>query len=170
MLLAAEKCTGFDCDYLFCARLPAMKVTAAINYGTKRKPATSYRKMPNLGLISDIRYYFARQTEEILTNPEKNSLTSKMEVEIDLLKRHVAVLKAIIGHQPIGILKLSEQLNYPQHKVRYSLRILEQEGLIIPSPNGAVTTAEIRPFLEHLKGVLMEMSQTVNELKTVIGD
>lgn len=103
-------------------------------------------------------------------NPEKNSLTSKMEVEIDLLKRHVAVLKAIIGHQPIGILKLSEQLDYPQHKIRYSLRILEQEGLILPSPSGAMTTAEIRPFLEHLKGVLMEMSQTVNELKSVVGD
>ena len=105
-----------------------------------------------------------------MMNPEKNLLTSKMEVEIDLLKRHVAVLKAIIGNQPIGILKLSEQLNYPQHKVRYSLRILEQEGLIVPSPNGAVTTSEIRPFLEHLKGVLVEMSETVNQLKQAVGD
>ncbi|MEM3857349.1 MAG: hypothetical protein QXI37_02445 [Thermoprotei archaeon] len=103
-------------------------------------------------------------------NPERNSLTSKMEVEIDLLKRHVAVLQAIIQHQPIGILKLSELLNYPQHKVRYSLRILEQEGLIVPSTNGAVTTDEIRPFLEHLKGVLMDMSETVNQLKQAIGE
>src|SRR5216117_4552215 len=37
--------------------------------------------------------------------------------------------KAIMENQPIGIIRLSELLNFPQHKVRYSLRILEQEGL-----------------------------------------
>jgi predicted transcriptional regulator len=59
-------------------------------------------------------------------------------------------------------------LKYPQHKVRYSLRILEQEGLIEPSPDGAVTTEKIQDFLDHLKDILETMSATVNELRDSI--
>lgn len=93
-------------------------------------------------------------------------LTSKIESEIDLLKRHVQMLKAIMENEPIGIIRLSELLDFPQHKVRYSMRILEQEGLIKPSPEGAVTTEKLRPFMEHLKDLLAMMEETVQELKT----
>ena len=98
----------------------------------------------------------------------KSVLTSKIETEIDLLQRHVAMLKAIMDNEPIGIIRLSEMLKYPQHKVRYSLRILEQEGLIEPSPDGAVTTEKIQDFLDHLKDILETMSNTVNELRESI--
>jgi predicted transcriptional regulator len=91
-------------------------------------------------------------------------LTSRIEGEIGLLQRHVTVLKAIVETQPIGIIRLSEKLGYPQHKVRYSLRILEQEGLIKPSPDGAVTTKKLYKFLKHLKGVIESMSKTVKDL------
>src|SRR5438046_127406 len=40
------------------------------------------------------------------------------------------MLKAIMENQPIGIIRLSELLNFPQHNVRYSHRILAQEALI----------------------------------------
>ena len=93
-------------------------------------------------------------------------LTSKIESEIDLLKRHVQMLKAIMENEPIGIIRLSELFDFPQHKVRYSMRILEQEGLIKPSPEGAVTTEKLRPFMEHLKDLLAMMEETVQELKT----
>jgi len=46
-------------------------------------------------------------------------LTSKIESEIDLLQRHVQMLKAIMENEPIGIIRLSELLDFPQHKVRY---------------------------------------------------
>jgi predicted transcriptional regulator len=65
----------------------------------------------------------------------RSVLTSKIETEIELLQRHVAMLKAIMDNEPIGIIRLSEMLEHPQHKVRYSLRILEQEGLPRP-PEG----------------------------------
>jgi predicted transcriptional regulator len=93
-------------------------------------------------------------------------LTSKIESEIDLLQRHVQMLKAIMENEPIGIIRLSELLDFPQHKVRYSLRILEQEGLIKPSPEGAVTTEKLWPFMEHLKDLLAKMEETVQDLKT----
>ncbi len=95
----------------------------------------------------------------------RSALTSNIETEIELLQRHVTMLKAIMDSEPIGIIRLSEMLHYPQHKVRYSLRILEQEGLIEPSPDGAVTTDKIQDFLDHLKEVLESMSSTVNELR-----
>lgn len=95
----------------------------------------------------------------------RSVLTSKIEGEVDLLCRHVQMLRAIMEHEPIGIIRLSEQLNIPQHKVRYSLRILEQEGLIQPSPDGAIVTDKVQPFLDHLKDILDSLSQTVKELR-----
>ncbi|HOB38151.1 MAG TPA: hypothetical protein PLD09_07290 [Methanomassiliicoccaceae archaeon] len=92
-------------------------------------------------------------------------LTRKIENEIELLQRHVQMLKAIRENEPIGIIRLSELLDHPQHKVRYSMRILEQEGLIQPSPEGAVTTEELESFMEHLKTVLDNMERTMKELK-----
>lgn len=93
-------------------------------------------------------------------------LTSKIESEVELLQRHVAMLKAIMDNEPIGIIRLSELLEVPQHKVRYSLRILEQEGLIHPSPGGAVTTDKLKPFMQHLKTILDDMDRAVKDLKS----
>jgi predicted transcriptional regulator len=95
----------------------------------------------------------------------RSVLTSKIESEIELLERHVTMLKAIMEHEPIGIIRLSELLNVPQHKVRYSLRILEQEGLIAPSPEGAVTTEKLQQFFVDLKAILTSMDETVNKLR-----
>jgi predicted transcriptional regulator len=88
-----------------------------------------------------------------------------LEDEVSLMQRHVNMLRAIIENQPIGIIRLSELLNYPQHKVRYSLRILEQERLIEPSPDGAVTTDKLAGFLSHLKKVLDSTTRTVKDLR-----
>ncbi len=97
-----------------------------------------------------------------------SALTTKIRSELDLLRRHVTLLKVVKEKQPIGIIKLSELLGYPQHKVRYTLRVLEQEGLVKPSPDGAVVTESLEPFLEKLRVVLDEMSDTVTTLKRAL--
>jgi len=107
--------------------------------------------------------------DEETTRVKKSALTNKIESEVKLLERHVAMLKAIIENQPIGIIRLSELLNVPQHKVRYSLRILEQEGLIKPSPEGAVTAEKLQEFLDYLKTVLDSMTATVQQLRQSLG-
>jgi len=99
----------------------------------------------------------------------RSALTSKIEAEVKLLERHVAMLQAIMENQPIGIIRLSDLMKFPQHKVRYSLRILEQEGLIKPSPEGAVTTDKLPEFLDYLKGILDGMLTTVQLLRKSIG-
>ncbi len=91
-------------------------------------------------------------------------LTSVIESEMNILKRHIHVLKTLKENQPMGIIKLSELTNYPQHMVRYSLRILEQDGLIEPSPQGAITTDEVSKTMDLLRKILGEISKTTDEL------
>ena len=98
----------------------------------------------------------------------ESSLTGKIEAELELLQRHVEILKAVKDNEPIGIIRLSEITGHPQHKVRYSLRILEQEGLIEPSAQGAVTTNQINDFIPHLRHILNLMTDTVAQLKKTI--
>ena len=95
---------------------------------------------------------------------ERCVLTSVIETELDILKRHVNVLKTLKENQPMGIIKLSELTNYPQHMVRYSLRILEQDGLIEPSPQGAVTTDKVSDSMNSLKKTLENIGKTAEEL------
>ncbi len=82
-------------------------------------------------------------------NPE-NDLLDKMRSEIELLARHIEVAKAVKDHQPIGILKLSELLDEPVHRVRYSLHVLEAQGYIAASPAGAIATSRTAVLLESL--------------------
>ena len=91
-------------------------------------------------------------------------LTSVIETELDILKRHVQILKTLKENQPMGIIKLSELTGYPQHMVRYSLRILEQDGLIEPSPQGAVTTEDVNKTMQLLKKTLENFSITTKEI------
>ena len=100
--------------------------------------------------------------------PGSDTANSKIEFEMYLLQRHITMLKTIIENEPIGIIRLSEQLNYPQHKVRYSLRILEQEGLIEPSLEGAVTTDELNKFLSRLSKILEGIVKSVKDIEKSI--
>ena len=95
---------------------------------------------------------------------ERCVLISVIETELDILKRHIYVLKTLQEHQPMGIIKLSELTKYPQHMVRYSLRILEQDNLIEPSPHGAVTTDDVEKTMVILKKTLMKISDTAKDL------
>lgn len=97
-----------------------------------------------------------------------HSHSSNIEFELDLLQRHMDMLKAIIENEPVGIIRLSEMLNCPQHKVRYSLRILEQEGLIKPSLEGAVTTDKIEQFLDGFIKILDGITKSTKEIEKSI--
>ncbi|HWQ63608.1 MAG TPA: hypothetical protein VN429_04260, partial [Methanospirillum sp.] len=67
-------------------------------------------------------------------------MLKKIKGDIELIGRHLEVLSIVAQHQPIGIIKLSEVMNVPQHRIRYSLRVMEGLGYIRASPTGAVAT------------------------------
>jgi len=77
-------------------------------------------------------------------------MIDRLEKEVDMLERHLQVLRMVIESEPIGIVKMSNETGYPHHKVRYSLRVLEEENLIEPSSQGAITTEETAEFVEEL--------------------
>ena len=86
------------------------------------------------------------------------------------MKRHIILLKAIRDQQPIGIIRLSETLSVPQHKVRYSLRLLEQEGLISPSAEGAVTTGKFVELFPQLHETLKSLHKELDELLELLDE
>ncbi len=94
-------------------------------------------------------------------------LTEKVSSELEMLARHLTILKCVVENEPIGILKLAEETRIPSHKVRYSLRVLEQEGLIAASSPGAVTTERTRPFLEELDSMIEVLVDGASGLRTI---
>jgi predicted transcriptional regulator len=49
--------------------------------------------------------------------------------EVDLISRHIDMLKVTKEMQPIGIIRLSEVLGIPKHKVRYSHTVADRRRI-----------------------------------------
>ena len=82
-----------------------------------------------------------------------------------MLERHLQVLRMVIENEPIGIVKMSNETGYPHHKVRYSLRVLEEENLIEPSSQGAITTEQTSEFVEDLDDKVDEIIDKLEGMK-----
>jgi len=98
-------------------------------------------------------------------------LTGRVQHELELLKRHVIVLKKVMESGPIGIMKLSLETGIPDHLVRYSLRVLEQQGLIEPSTQGAIATRSAREAFVEFRNELTQIGVMIEQIKcvTIIG-
>ncbi len=105
--------------------------------------------------------------EEIGAPPssEGAQLVDRIEEELELLARNVEILEKLAKSPPIGIIRLSEALQLPIHKTRYSLHLLEREGVIQPSADGAVVTDKAVEFWTDLNESLDRMSAVIQRLK-----
>ncbi|MFW5965353.1 MAG: hypothetical protein ACOCY6_04275 [Halodesulfurarchaeum sp.] len=92
-------------------------------------------------------------------------MIDRLSKEVDMLERHLQVLRMVIENEPIGIVKMSNETGYPHHKVRYSLRVLEEENLIEPSSQGAITTEDTKAFVEDLDDELGSIVGKLEEMK-----
>ncbi len=95
----------------------------------------------------------------------RSSITNVAEKELGLLGRHLDVLRTVKDHGPIGIIRLSQMTGQPQHMIRYSLRTLEKDGIITPSPNGAIVTDKIHDTLGTIESTLDDFSTSMKDLK-----
>ena len=82
--------------------------------------------------------------------------------DVELLERHISILKTVKGNQPVGLIRLSEMTGIPKHRVRYSLKLLEQQGIIVATPEGATVS-------DRYDGFMNEVSSYIDELATRIG-
>lgn len=92
-------------------------------------------------------------------------LTENLEKEIELMERTLKIFAIVREKQPIGISKLSSILDVPEHKVRYSLRMLQKEKLIEPSGKGAILTKRYDEFEKDIIELLDDIENTVQKLK-----
>jgi predicted transcriptional regulator len=92
-------------------------------------------------------------------------LIARIEGELELLARNVEILEKLTKSPPIGIIRLSEALHLPIHKTRYSLHLLEREGVIQPSADGAVVTDRAREFWTVMNVSLDRMEALIAQLK-----
>lgn len=95
-------------------------------------------------------------------------MIAKLKNEVEVINRHLHLMKIIADKGPIGIIKLSELTGYPPHKIRYSLRTLENHDFIIPSSNGAVMTDEAESFMNDLKNPLRDIIKKLETLEETI--
>lgn len=94
-----------------------------------------------------------------------DGLVERALKETILIKRHIEILNLVHKEGPIGIMKISEILKVPTHKVRYSLRILEKEGLIAASIDGATVTYKVPEELKNLDKELDNLIEIIKEIK-----
>jgi len=87
-----------------------------------------------------------------------------LKTELNLLERHVKILKTIIENGPIGIIKLSKILNVPSHQIRYSMRILQQSGFLIPSTKGALTKQKAKNFIKGFENEKVKLIEKINKI------
>ncbi len=96
---------------------------------------------------------------------EGTILVDRILAELELLARNVDILERLSDNHPMGIIRLSEALKLPIHKVRYSLHLLERQGVIEPSAEGAVVTEKAKEFWRDLDRSLDQMNSIIQHLK-----
>ncbi len=88
--------------------------------------------------------------------------------EIELLERHISILRTLKLNQPVGIIRLSEMTGIPKHKVRYSLKLLEQQGIIVATPDGATVSDRYDEFMSGVAGGIDDLTHRIERLRELL--
>lgn len=82
-------------------------------------------------------------------------------------ERDLLVLETVLCHHPIGIDRIAEVIEIDEHKTRYSLRMLEDDGLVEPTPEGAVPATDIADRIDEINDGLDGLIDRVDDLKRI---
>jgi len=88
----------------------------------------------------------------------------RLETQVDKERRDIEILRAVIENGPIGIVRLADETDLPQHKVRYSLRMLEDDGLVEATPEGAVPAEGLEDPLAEINEGLDRLAERLDGL------
>lgn len=88
--------------------------------------------------------------------------------QVEKESRDLSILEAVIADGPIGIVRLAEETETPEHKVRYSLRMLENDELVEPTPQGAVPAEDIANRVADINGGIDGLVERLEELEVAL--
>ncbi|MBO4348818.1 MAG: hypothetical protein IKM91_02990 [Candidatus Methanomethylophilaceae archaeon] len=92
-------------------------------------------------------------------------ISRQVEKEVDQLYLMLKMVRVIQKNQPIGIIKLSEIFELPNHKVRYILRLLENDGVISPSANGCMLNIGYDEYVQQQLSALHDIKDKINDIE-----
>ena len=88
--------------------------------------------------------------------------------DLELLERHISILRTVRDNQPVGLIRLSEMTGIPKHRVRYSLKIMEQQGIIVATPEGAVVSDGYDAFMASMAESVERLTEKVCLLRDAL--
>ncbi|QGA84026.1 winged helix-turn-helix transcriptional regulator [Halomicrobium sp. LC1Hm] len=94
----------------------------------------------------------------------------RLAEQVEKERRDLQILEAVIEHGPIGIASLAEVAEIPEHKVRYSLRMLENDELVQPTPEGAVPADDIEARIATMNQGLERLRDRTETLKAIFDE
>ncbi|WP_436930428.1 winged helix-turn-helix transcriptional regulator [Halosimplex halobium] len=94
-------------------------------------------------------------------------MVERLTKQVEKEERDLQILEAVIESGPIGIVRLAEETDVPEHKVRYSLRMLEDDGLIEPTPNGAIPADGLGERVDEMNDGIDDLVARLEDLKDI---
>lgn len=82
-------------------------------------------------------------------------------------RRDLRVLQAVMEFGPIGIGRIADETDVQEYKVRYSLRMLEDDGLVEPTDDGAVPVADLPERIEEMNEGIDHLIERLESLKGI---
>jgi predicted transcriptional regulator len=95
-------------------------------------------------------------------------MVDRLRTQVAKEKRDQRVFRAVVEEGPIGITRIAVETGIAEHKVRYSLRMLEADGLVEPTPDGAVPPEEIDERLERMNRGIDDLVERLEALKDIL--
>ena len=94
-------------------------------------------------------------------------MVDRLRTQVEKEERDQRGLRVVVEERPIGITRIAAETGIPEHKVRYSLRMLEDDELIEPTPDGAVPAEYIAERLERMNRGIDDLVDRLEALKDV---
>jgi predicted transcriptional regulator len=92
-------------------------------------------------------------------------MLERLQTQVGKEDRDLTILRVIVADGPIGIVKIAERTGLPEHKVRYSLRMLENDEFVEPTPNGAIPADDIEERLRQVNEGVDSLTDRLGEVR-----
>lgn len=92
-------------------------------------------------------------------------MIARLSRQLEKEKRDLLVLEVVLEQYPIDIEQIAVETDIDEHKTRYSLQMLEDDGMVDPTPEGAVPATEIDRHVEEINEGLDGLVERVDGLK-----